>query len=126
MAHSYPSDISREQFALVAPFLESARRRTKPRTVDLYDVFCGVLYVLKSGCQWRMLPKDFPNWRTCYKYFQQWSEKPHPEAASLLEEVLKKAGWRGPTQQWSARKNQLLYCGCSKREEYRQRRKQRL
>ena len=34
--------------------LESARRRTKPRTVDLYDVFCGVLYVLKSGCQWRI------------------------------------------------------------------------
>ena len=67
MSHSYPSDISREQFALVLPILESARRRTKPRTVDLYDVFCGVLYVLKSGSQWRMLPKDFPNWRTCYK-----------------------------------------------------------
>ena len=58
MSHSYPSDISRKQFALVLPILESARRRTKPRTVDLYDVFCGVLYVLKSGSQWRMLPKD--------------------------------------------------------------------
>ena len=95
MSHSYPSDISREQFALVAPILGSARRRTKPRTVDLYDIFCGILYVLKSGCQWR----------TCYKYFQQWSEKPNPGADSLLEEVLKKVGWRGPTQQWSARKN---------------------
>jgi transposase len=105
MSHSYPSDISREQFGPVLPILESARRRTKPRTVDLYDVFCGVLYVLKSGCQWRMLPKDFPNWRTCYKYCQQWSEKPDPEVDSLLEEVLKKVGWRGPTQQWSARKN---------------------
>ena len=62
MSHSYPSDISLEQFALILPDLESARRRTKPRTVDLYDVFCGVLYLLKSGCQWRMLP-DFPN---CY------------------------------------------------------------
>ena len=56
MSHSYPSDISREQFARILPTLESARRRTKPRTVDLYDVFCGVLYLLKSGCQWRMLP----------------------------------------------------------------------
>ena len=56
MSHSYPSDISREQFARILPDLESARRRTKPRTVDLYDVFCGVLYLLKSGCQWsRML-----------------------------------------------------------------------
>ena len=43
MSHSYPSDISREQFARILPTLESARRRTKPRTVDLYDVFCGVL-----------------------------------------------------------------------------------
>ena len=60
MSHSYPSDISREQFARILPVLESARRRTKPRTVDLYDVFCGVLYLLKSGCQWRMLPADFP------------------------------------------------------------------
>ena len=78
MSHSYPSDISREQFAHILPTLESARRRTKPRTVDLYDVFCGVLYLLKSGCQWRMLPADFPNWRTCYQYFRQWSERPGP------------------------------------------------
>ena len=52
MSHSYPRDISREQFARILPDLESARRRTKPRTVDLYDVFCGVLYLLKSGRQW--------------------------------------------------------------------------
>ena len=60
MSHSYPSDIGREQFARILPALESARRRTKPRSVDLYDVFCGVLYLLKSGCQWRMLPWTSP------------------------------------------------------------------
>ncbi len=49
MSHSYPSDISREQFAHILPTLESARRRTKPCTVDLYDVFCGVLYFLKKA-----------------------------------------------------------------------------
>ena len=90
MSHSYPSDISRKQFARILPELESARRRTKPRTVDLYDVFCGVLYLLKSGCQWRMLPADFPNWRTCYQYFRQWSEQPGPPKESILEQVLKK------------------------------------
>ena len=89
MSHSYPSDINREQFARILPMLESARRRTKPRTVDLYDVFCGVLYLLKSGCQWRMLPVDFPDWRTCYKYFRQWSERPGPDEDSILEQVLK-------------------------------------
>ena len=109
MSHSYPSDISREQFARILPVLESARRRTKPRTVDLYDVFCGVLYLLKSGCQWRMLPADFPNWRTCYKYFRQWSERPDPGQGSILERGLKKIGWRGPAKQWSERADQLLH-----------------
>ena len=46
MRTEYPSDISREQFAQIQPILESARKKTKPRTVDLYDVFCAVLYVL--------------------------------------------------------------------------------
>ena len=60
MSHSYPSDISREQFVRILPTLESARRRTKPRTVDLYDVFCGVLYLLKSGCQWANAARGLP------------------------------------------------------------------
>ena len=90
MSHSYPSDISREQFARILPTLASARRRTKPRTVDLYDVFCGVLYLLKSGCQWRMLPADFPDWHTCYQYFRQWSQRPGPGQDSILERVPKK------------------------------------
>ena len=70
----YPSDVSREQFERIQPLLESARKQTKPRAVDLYEVFCGLLYVLKSGCQWAMLPSDFPKWRTVYKYWQIWSE----------------------------------------------------
>ena len=120
MSHSYPSDISRERFARILPMLESARRRTKPRTVDLYDVFCGVLYLLKSGCQWRMLPADFPDWRTCYKYFRQWSERPGPQEESILEQVLKKIGWRGPTKQWTERADQLLHRGLPERQEHRQ------
>lgn len=109
MTDGYPSDISRAQFSKILPILESARHKTKPRTVDLYDVFCGVLYVLKSGCQWRMLPKSYPKWRTCHHYFSQWSEKKDEQSDSILEQVLKKIGWRGPTKQWSDRENQLLY-----------------
>ena len=108
MSHSYPSDISREQFARILPTLESARRRTKPRIVDLYDVFCGVLYLLKSGCQWRMLPADFPDWRTCYQYFRQWSEQPDPEQDSILERVLKKSV--GEVRQSNGRKEQTSFC----------------
>ncbi|WP_292977588.1 transposase, partial [Nitrosomonas sp.] len=56
MRKHYPSDISREQFERVRLLLEGARKKTRPRTVDLYEVFCAVLYLLKSGCQWRLLP----------------------------------------------------------------------
>jgi transposase len=100
MRKTYPSDVSREQFEHIRPLLESARRQTKPRTLDLYEVFCGVLYVLKSGCQWRMLPSDFPKWRSVHAYFQIWSEQ-KDNKPSTLEEVLKKISWRGPTKQWS-------------------------
>jgi transposase len=54
----YPSDVSREQFESIRPILEGVGKRTKPRTVDLHEVVNAVLYLLKSGCQWRILPKD--------------------------------------------------------------------
>jgi Putative transposase of IS4/5 family (DUF4096) len=110
---TYPSDISRDQFRLIASLLESARKKTKPRTVDLYEVFCGVLYVLKSGCQWDMLPEDFPKWRTVYNYWQIWNESSvaaletgeMATQPSVLERVLKKISWRGPTTPWSLEDN---------------------
>ena len=110
MTHSYPSNINPEQFDKIKPILESARKKTRPRSIDLYDVFCGVLYVLKSGCQWRMLPKEFPKWRTCYYYFSIWSEKKNDNSISALEKVLKKINWRGSTKQWAERENQFYYC----------------
>ena len=86
---AYPSDITREQFAMIEPILLSARTVTRPRTLDLYDVFCAILYILKTGCQWRMLPKDFPKWRSVHYYFQIWSERVFG-SPSALERSLKK------------------------------------
>jgi transposase len=103
----YGSDVSREQFERVWPILAQARKRTKPVTVDVYEVFCAVLYVLKSGCQWRMLPGEFPKWRTVYSYWAKWSE-PSADGTSLLEQALKKSGWRGPTQTGAQRRDQFL------------------
>lgn len=51
-----PSDISREQFELIRPLLEGVRKKTRPREVDLYEVFCALLYLLKSGCQYPQIP----------------------------------------------------------------------
>jgi transposase len=114
----YASDVSREQFELIRPLLEGVRKRTKPRTVDLYEVFCALLYVLKTGCQWRMLPDGFPKWRTVHSYFQKWSE-PGPDGVSVLERALKKIGWRGPRRTGAQLLDQLLDRGRAEREERR-------
>jgi len=103
----YPSDISREQFASIRPLLEAVRKRTKPRELDLHEVFNAVLYLLKSGCQWRMLPAEFPKWTTVYAYFAKWSE-PGEDGTSVLERALKKIRWRGPQQTGAQRHDQLL------------------
>lgn len=103
MRKAYPSDISREVFEEIKPLLLSSRKRTRPRKVDVYDVFCGLLYLLSSGCQWNMIPSDFPKKSTVHYYFKLWSERPLETEPSLLEQALKKCGWRGPRQQWSPR-----------------------
>jgi hypothetical protein len=118
MRKAYPSDISREQFESIRPLLEGVRKKTKPRAVDLYEVFCGVLYLLKSGCQWRMLPSDFPKWRTVYAYFEKWRE-PAPDGLSVLEQALKKSGWRGPLQTGAERLDALYPHRRAECEEHR-------
>jgi transposase len=113
----YASDISREKFEEILPLLQSVRRRTKPTKVDVYEVFCAVLYLLRSGCQWRMLPSDFPKWRTVHSYFAKWSE-PDPQGTSVLERALKKSGWRGPRETGAQRTADAIDRGRAEREEY--------
>ncbi|QLP98997.1 MAG: IS5 family transposase [Burkholderiaceae bacterium] len=84
----YPSDISREKFAEIEPLLRSVRRRTKPVQLDLYEVFCAVLYLLRTGCQWRFLPPEFPKWQNVYAYWRKWSELDQ-HGTSVLEQALK-------------------------------------
>lgn len=109
MRKAYPSDVSREQFEKIIPILNSARKQTKPTTIDRYEVFCAVLYLLKSGCQWRMLPRDFPKWRTVHSYWQRWTEKRAGKQRTILEEVLKKISWKGPYKTWTERQNELSH-----------------
>ena len=66
MKKKYPSDITKERFEQSRSILKSGRKKTAPRKVDLYEVFCAILYLLKSGCQRRMPPKVFPKLKTVY------------------------------------------------------------
>ena len=90
-AHKYPSDITREQFEIIRSDLENAKRATKPREIDLYSVFCAILYLNKSGCQWRMIPSDFPKRGIVRYYYDVWS-KEREDGTSVLQDVLKKIG----------------------------------
>ncbi len=105
----YPSDISRKQFDVVRSFLESTRKTTKPRTLDLYDVFNAILYVVSTGCQWRALPHDYPKWKSVHYYFTLWSKRENEEP-SALEEVLKKIGRKRAYEKWQEMLNKHGYC----------------
>ncbi|MBX4158579.1 transposase [Lactiplantibacillus plantarum] len=70
--------------------MEKLSSTNEARQVDLYDVFCAILYILKNGSQWRTLPHDFPKWQTVYTYFRLWSQQSVPTEPSLLDQVLKK------------------------------------
>lgn len=113
----YASDISREKFAELEPLLCSVRRCTKPTTVDRYEVFCAVLYVLRTGCQWRFLPSEFPKWQTVYAYFAKWN-KPDQHAVSVLERALKKSGWHGPRETGAKRTAHAINRGRAEREKH--------
>jgi putative transposase len=71
---SYPSDLTDDEWELLAPLLERPKRdgRGRPRTVDRREVVNAILYVLRTGCQWRYLPEGFPAWQTVYWYFVRW------------------------------------------------------
>ena len=67
----YPSDISDEQWALIEPLIP-VYPGGRPRKTDLRDVVDAIFYVLRTGCQWRYLPKDFPPKSTAWRYFDEW------------------------------------------------------
>ena len=68
---TYPSDVTDEQWALIEPHIP-VYPGGRPRTTDLRAVVDAVLYVLRTGCQWRLLPHDVPNPNTVRYYYDRW------------------------------------------------------
>ena len=69
----YPSDLSDEEWWLIAPLIPPAKGGGNTRTVVMREVVNGLMYVLGTGCQWRAIPKDLPPKSTVYDYFDLWS-----------------------------------------------------
>lgn len=70
----YPSDLTDAQWAVIQQFLPPAPTGCRPRTTNMRDVVNAILYILRTGCQWRYLPKDFPPKSTVWRYFKRWQE----------------------------------------------------
>ncbi len=70
----YATDMTDAEWALIEPFLPPAKRGGRPRTTVLRDVVNALLYLLRGGCPWRMLPGDFPPRSTVQRYFYAWRD----------------------------------------------------
>jgi len=73
----YPTDLTNAQWAIIEALLpetEPAAPGGRPPVHSKREIVNAILYLTRSGCAWRMLPKDFPPWRTVYGYFAQWRD----------------------------------------------------
>jgi putative transposase len=72
MRRRYPTDLSDAEWRCIEPYITSPNRRGRPRIYSLRRVLDAIFYVLKSGCPWRLLPREFPPWRAVYYWFRKW------------------------------------------------------
>jgi putative transposase len=68
----YPTDLTDNEWHIIAPLLPAPDQPGRPRKYAWRDILNAVFYVLRTGCQWRCLPHDFPNWNTAYHYLRTW------------------------------------------------------
>jgi putative transposase len=70
----YPSDLNDAEWELVEPHIPPAEPGGRPRTTDMREVLNAIFHVMKAGCQWELLPHDFPAKGTVYHYFNTWRQ----------------------------------------------------
>ena len=67
----YPSDLTDEEWAAMAPLLPKPHATGRRRRTDLREILNAIRYLVRSGCEWRMLPAHFPPWQTVYWWFRR-------------------------------------------------------
>ena len=72
MTKSYSSNLTQDQYELLAPLIPPAKPGGRPREVDMWAVLNAVMYVVVQGCKWRDIPGDMPPWSTVYTYYRNW------------------------------------------------------
>ncbi len=72
MRRTYPTDLSDEEWSYLEPFLPAPKAPGRPRLHTLREILDAIFYIVRSGCAWRLLPHDFPPWKTIHHYFRTW------------------------------------------------------
>ncbi len=94
---AYSTDLSDTQWELIEPFMPLPKKRGKKRTVDLREVMNGILYISRTGCQWRNLPHDFPPKSTVWDYFDRFKKDgTWPRIVDALRRKVRVAAGRDP------------------------------
>jgi len=91
---AYPSDLTDAEWHKLSPLVPAPKQGGRPVTYARREIVNGILYVLRSGCGWRMLPHDFPPWQSVYGYFREWRKAGIFERMTqvLRREVRQQAG----------------------------------
>jgi putative transposase len=102
MLMAYATDLTDEQWAIIEPIVtyqsdDDRYKGGRPRTVDLRQVVDALLYQARTGCQWRLLPTDFPNHNTVRYYFDKWTwDGTWQRMNTLLRQQVRQAARRDP------------------------------
>jgi len=97
MKRSYSTDLTDVEWGCLEPHVPAANKRGRPKTHTTRQILNAVFYVLKSGCPWRMLPRDFPPWETVYWWFGRWRiDGTFERLNAALREVLRARRGRNP------------------------------
>ncbi len=70
----YPTDLSDRQWHCIKDLIPAPKASGRPRRLDMRQVINAILYIVVTGAQWRMLPKDYPTWKSVYHYFRIWRD----------------------------------------------------
>src|SRR5471030_74167 len=90
----YASDTTDEEWAMIAPYIPCKNRRGRPRVTEMRTLVNSIFFIAQSGCQWRLLPKEFPPYTTVQRYFYAWRDSSVWQTINhvLLMEVREAAG----------------------------------
>ena len=91
---AYPTDLNDTEWSQIAQLLPQAKKTGRPREHTYREILNAIFYIVRSGCAWRLLPHDFPSWKTIYTYFRRWRKDGTWERlnTALREAVREKQG----------------------------------